>query len=425
MNKRCTSRRCLRVALTLPACSGESRLSPAVSFVAPYPRPHTTGGGHRAALWVCVFRQRGRRGRHLRHPRLRAQEAHGVCVSAEPATAAPAAVAAAAACGGSAGWRRDTALALAPAPLQSLLSLDPVAAVPLPPTQPSLQPPHTLVTPLLPPAARSSEFAEQFHDAQGFGWAQVSPPVDVKKLIASKVRRGGGTRRVFVRRGAGEGVWRGVPCEARQDSGAAPGFQLHPSLHASPWCLPLAVLRVQAKEVERLNGVYGQILSKAGVEVIGARRRAAASPAARPARRPLPVRWRPRALCCAVRCRAAAAACEPLGPTPRCTCTLRHTHTHTHTHTPPAEGRGVVLDPHTVEVRAADGSVRQLKTKRILVATGGRAVKPPIPGAVRLGVLLGGLQGRGAWESAVWAAGSADAAGLLCPCATEFNRLSN
>ncbi|EFN53075.1 hypothetical protein CHLNCDRAFT_137376 [Chlorella variabilis] len=100
----------------------------------------------------------------------------------------------------------------------------------------------------------ASEFAEQFHDAQGFGWAQVSPPVDVKKLIASK-----------------------------------------------------------AKEVERLNGVYGQILSKAGVEVI--------------------------------------------------------------------EGRGVVLDPHTVEVRAADGSVRQLKTKRILVATGGRAVKPPIPGA--------------------------------------------
>jgi hypothetical protein len=49
-----------------------------------------------------------------------------------------------------------------------------------------------------------------------------------------------------------------------------------------------------------------------------------------------------------------------------------------------AEGRGVVLDPHTVEVRAADGSVRQLRTKRILVATGGRAVKPPIPGAVRI-----------------------------------------
>ena len=31
--------------------------------------------------------------------------------------------------------------------------------------------------------------------------------------------------------------------------------------------LPLPPL--QSKEVERLNGVYGQILSKAGVEVIG------------------------------------------------------------------------------------------------------------------------------------------------------------
>lgn len=51
----------------------------------------------------------------------------------------------------------------------------------------------------------------------------------------------------------------------------------------------------------------------------------------------------------------------------------------------PAEGRGIILDPHTVEVRAADGSVRQLKTKNILVATGGRAVKLPIPGAVRRG----------------------------------------
>ncbi|KFM27223.1 Glutathione reductase, chloroplastic [Auxenochlorella protothecoides] len=44
------------------------------------------------------------------------------------------------------------------------------------------------------------------------------------------------------------------------------------------------------------------------------------------------------------------------------------------------EGRGVVLDPHTVEVRAADGSVRRLRTANILVATGGRAVKIPVEG---------------------------------------------
>lgn len=104
----------------------------------------------------------------------------------------------------------------------------------------------------------ASEFAEQFHDAEGFGWAKTSPPVDVKKLIGRK-----------------------------------------------------------AAEVERLNGVYSQILQRAGVEVI--------------------------------------------------------------------EGRGIVLDPHTVEVRGADGSVRRLKTRNILVATGGRAVKPKIPG-VELGI---------------------------------------
>ncbi|KAL4439500.1 hypothetical protein ABPG77_008829 [Micractinium sp. CCAP 211/92] len=100
----------------------------------------------------------------------------------------------------------------------------------------------------------ASSFADEFADAEGFGWAPTAPPPDVKKLIARK-----------------------------------------------------------AKEIERLNGVYNQILSKAGVEII--------------------------------------------------------------------EGRGVVLDPHTVEVRATDGSVRQLKTKNILIATGGRAVKPKIPGA--------------------------------------------
>lgn len=45
------------------------------------------------------------------------------------------------------------------------------------------------------------------------------------------------------------------------------------------------------------------------------------------------------------------------------------------------EGRGVVLDPHTVEVRGTDGSVRQLSTRHILIATGGHAEKLGIPGA--------------------------------------------
>jgi glutathione reductase (NADPH) len=45
------------------------------------------------------------------------------------------------------------------------------------------------------------------------------------------------------------------------------------------------------------------------------------------------------------------------------------------------EGRGAVLDPHTVEVRLVDGSVMHLRTRNILIATGGHAVKIDIPGA--------------------------------------------
>ena len=47
------------------------------------------------------------------------------------------------------------------------------------------------------------------------------------------------------------------------------------------------------------------------------------------------------------------------------------------------------MDPHTVEVKESDGSVRHLHTKNILVATGSRAVKIPIPGAVGVGLLAG------------------------------------
>lgn len=45
------------------------------------------------------------------------------------------------------------------------------------------------------------------------------------------------------------------------------------------------------------------------------------------------------------------------------------------------EGKGLILDDHTVEVRCQDGSVLRLSTKHILVATGGHAVKLNIPGA--------------------------------------------
>jgi len=45
------------------------------------------------------------------------------------------------------------------------------------------------------------------------------------------------------------------------------------------------------------------------------------------------------------------------------------------------EGKGVVLDPHTVEVQMTDGAVMRLRAKNILIASGGHAVKIDIPGA--------------------------------------------
>jgi pyruvate/2-oxoglutarate dehydrogenase complex dihydrolipoamide dehydrogenase (E3) component len=48
-----------------------------------------------------------------------------------------------------------------------------------------------------------------------------------------------------------------------------------------------------------------------------------------------------------------------------------------------AEGRGKVIDAHTVEVELSSGDKRMLRTKYILIATGGKPVKAPIPGSVR------------------------------------------
>ena len=46
------------------------------------------------------------------------------------------------------------------------------------------------------------------------------------------------------------------------------------------------------------------------------------------------------------------------------------------------EGGGKIVDPHTVEVQETDGKSKRFTTKRILVATGGRAVLLNIPGKV-------------------------------------------
>lgn len=50
---------------------------------------------------------------------------------------------------------------------------------------------------------------------------------------------------------------------------------------------------------------------------------------------------------------------------------------------PRAEGRGSVVDEHTVKVELSAGGTKTLTTKNILIATGGKPVKAPIPGSVR------------------------------------------
>ena len=47
------------------------------------------------------------------------------------------------------------------------------------------------------------------------------------------------------------------------------------------------------------------------------------------------------------------------------------------------EGRGSVVDEHTVTVELSAGGTKTLTTKYILIATGGKPVKAPIPGSVR------------------------------------------
>lgn len=100
----------------------------------------------------------------------------------------------------------------------------------------------------------ASAFKDEFDDAVGFGWLGAQPPHDWRKLISAK-----------------------------------------------------------AKEIQRLNTVYVNLLKGAGVDYI--------------------------------------------------------------------EGKGRLVDPHTVEVTSPDGAKRTLKAKNILVATGGYATRLDIPGA--------------------------------------------
>ena len=48
-----------------------------------------------------------------------------------------------------------------------------------------------------------------------------------------------------------------------------------------------------------------------------------------------------------------------------------------------AEGKGKLIDRHTVEVKLSSGGTRRLTAKHILLAQGGRPVRADVPGKVR------------------------------------------
>ena len=47
------------------------------------------------------------------------------------------------------------------------------------------------------------------------------------------------------------------------------------------------------------------------------------------------------------------------------------------------EGEGKVVDPQGVELTGPDGTKHRYSAKHILIATGSRAQRPPIPGQVK------------------------------------------
>ena len=48
----------------------------------------------------------------------------------------------------------------------------------------------------------------------------------------------------------------------------------------------------------------------------------------------------------------------------------------------PAEGRGKLIDKHTVEIELSAGGTKQISGKTILLANGGKPSKINIPGSV-------------------------------------------
>ena len=115
---------------------------------------------------------------------------------------------------------------------------------------------------------------------------------------------------------------------------------------------------LQSKEVERLNGVYNKLLRGAGVDLIGV---------------------------CALLSSFSTCQATAVQRTPN----FADTCSGITTMLMPdkmrgmnAEGRGKIVDAHTVEVELSSGEKRTLKTKYILLAVGGKPVKAPIPGAV-------------------------------------------
>lgn len=202
-------------------------------------------------------------------------------------------------------------------------------------------------------AARSwchrSEFSDDFKDAEGFGWEiPGQPKFHWKTLIQKKV----------------------LHCTTVQN--LLLGSQHYLAMHicyparvakteksiATKWCL-------QAKEIARLNSVYNGLLKDAGVEFFGEFKHLCSSPCA--------------CSCCAECMQMMAIESQKMqwpGPAASRAVLLDAAPC------APAEGWGEFVDPHTVKISLSAGGEKIVTAQTILIATGGKAVKAPIEGAV-------------------------------------------
>ena len=107
-----------------------------------------------------------------------------------------------------------------------------------------------------------SAFAEEFRDANGFGWGvNKHPQHDLKSLIKKKV-------------GSHSSGMLSVSIFLAQAFLLTSQYTAYHMLRliasdSVPGCLSLHHLDMQSAEVERLNGVYNKLLKTAGVELIG------------------------------------------------------------------------------------------------------------------------------------------------------------